>query len=83
MTKKLSAAVVGVGMIGRLHGMAYWQNEGTALVGVVDADFEKAKNVAQEFETRAYRSLAELISSEHPEIISIAVREDVRYEIAL
>lgn len=83
MTKKLSAAVVGVGMIGRLHAMAYWQNEGTALVGAVDADFEKAKSVAQEFKTRAYRSLAELISSEHPEIISIAVREDVRYEIAI
>ena len=83
MTKKLTAAVVGVGMIGRLHAMAYWQNGRTALVGVVDADLEKAKSVAQEFDTRAYSSLAELISSEHPEILSIAVREDVRYEIAL
>jgi predicted dehydrogenase len=83
MIKKLTAAVIGVGMIGRLHAMAYWQNGRTALVGVVDADFEKAKIVAQKFETRAYRSLAELISSEHPEILSIAVREDVRYEIAI
>lgn len=83
MTKKLTAAVIGVGMIGRLHAMAYWQNARTALVGVVDVDFEKAKSVAQEFETTAYRSLAELISSEHPEVLSIAVREDVRYEIAI
>jgi predicted dehydrogenase len=83
MTKMLTAAVVGVGMIGRLHAMAYSQSARTTLVGVVDADLEKAKKVAKEFDTKAFSSLSELISSEQPEIISIAVREDVRFEIAI
>lgn len=83
MKTPLKAAVVGVGMIGRLHSLAYWQNGKTQLVGVVDQNIDAAKKVASEFATNAYISLNELIEKEHPELISIAVPENVRFELAV
>jgi predicted dehydrogenase len=83
MKNSLKAAVVGVGMIGRLHALGYWQNGKTDLVGVVDQNFESAKKVASEFSTTAYHSLAELIAEQSPDLISVAVPENVRFDLAV
>ncbi len=83
MKAPIKAAVVGVGLIGRLHAMAYHQNGKTELVGLVDQNFDQTQKVAEEFSTRAYKSLTDLIAAEQPEIISIAVPESARYELAI
>ena len=83
MTKPLKAAVVGVGLIGRLHAMGYWQNGKTELVGVVDQNPDLAKTVAAEFNTKVFSTLGDLIAAENPELISIAVPESVRFDLAI
>lgn len=48
---RLRVAVVGVGDFGRNHARVYRQIEGADLVGIVDADPERARKVAAEFST--------------------------------
>jgi Predicted dehydrogenases and related proteins len=73
----------GVGLIGRLHAMGYWQNGKTELVGVIDQNPDLAKKVAAEFNTKVFSSLGDLIAAENPELISIAVPESVRFDLAI
>jgi predicted dehydrogenase len=49
--KKIQVAVVGVGDFGRNHVRVWREVEGAELVGVVDADAERARRVAAEFGT--------------------------------
>jgi len=83
MKAPLKAAVVGVGMIGRLHAKTYWQNGKTELVGVVDQNIEASEKVAKEFSCDAFDSLKALINSQNPDVISIAVPESVRFDLAV
>ena len=50
---RVRVAVVGVGDFGRNHARVYHQMEEAELVGVVDADAERARKVAEEFSTAA------------------------------
>lgn len=49
--KKVRVAVVGVGDFGRNHVRVYRELESAELVGVLDADGERAESVAREFST--------------------------------
>jgi predicted dehydrogenase len=58
--KKIRAAVIGVGYLGRFHAQKYAALSDCELIAVVDADAEVAKRVAAEVGTRAlsdYRQL--------------------------
>ncbi len=58
--KKIRAAVIGVGYLGRFHAQKYASLSDCELVAVVDADAEVARRVAAEVGTRAlsdYRQL--------------------------
>ncbi|HSO18126.1 MAG TPA: Gfo/Idh/MocA family oxidoreductase, partial [Desulfosarcina sp.] len=56
----LRAAVVGVGYLGRFHAQKYHEHPGVELVGVVDADAERAEQVARECGSRAFTTLAQI-----------------------
>lgn len=58
--KKLRAAVVGAGNMGRHHVRILGGMEGVELVGVVDADVERAAAHATPVGAKAFRDLAEL-----------------------
>jgi predicted dehydrogenase len=58
--KKLRVAVVGAGEFGRNHARVYRQIEDAELIGVVDADQERAAKVAAEFSTTALPDLESL-----------------------
>lgn len=62
--QKIRVAVAGVGAFGRNHARVYHelaQQDGTVeLVGVVDANAARAKDVARQFGARAFGSLADL-----------------------
>lgn len=49
--QRLRVAVVGVGDFGRNHARVYRQIEGAELVGIVDADLDRARKAAAEFAT--------------------------------
>ncbi len=51
--KKIRVGVVGVGDFGRNHVRVWRELEGAQLVGIVDADPERARAVAAEFATQA------------------------------
>ena len=57
---KLRVAVVGCGEFGRNHARVYRTMPGVELAGVVDENRDRAAQVAQEFQVRAFPSLEEL-----------------------
>jgi len=48
MADKIRVAVIGVGYLGRFHALIYSRLPNVELVGVVDTDLERARQVAQE-----------------------------------
>jgi predicted dehydrogenase len=71
VTRKVRAAVVGTGEFGRNHARVYRELEGAELVGVYDRELSRAEAVAAEFQTKALRSLEDVLGL--AEAVSIAV----------
>jgi predicted dehydrogenase len=59
--KKIRLGVIGVGYVGELHAQKYAAMEDVDLVGVADADFARAQEVARRYNTTAYSNYAELL----------------------
>lgn len=78
-SRKLRVAVVGTGEFGRNHARVYRDLASVELVGVFDADRGKAAAVAQEFQTRAFRSVEELCGA--ADAVSIAVPTAAHREV--
>ncbi|MBC7095429.1 UDP-N-acetylglucosamine 3-dehydrogenase [Thermococcus sp.] len=81
----LRVGVVGVGNMGFHHARIYSEltKEGRVeLVGIADANFERAKEVAENFGTRAFGDYGELIK-EGLDAVSIAVPTSLHRQVAL
>jgi predicted dehydrogenase len=61
MSDTLRVAVIGVGYLGRFHALIYSRLPGVDLVGVVDADGERAHSVAAESGCPVYPSVVDLL----------------------
>ena len=59
--QKLRLGVVGVGYVGELHAQKYASMEDIDLAGLADIDFERAKDIARKYNTKAYNSHTELL----------------------
>lgn len=57
---RIRAAVIGVGYLGRFHAQKYAAMDDVELLGVVDADLNRARAVAEEVGTKGFASVAEL-----------------------
>ncbi|WP_175060124.1 UDP-N-acetylglucosamine 3-dehydrogenase [Thermococcus sp. 2319x1] len=80
----LRVGVVGVGNMGFHHARIYSElaREGKVeLVGVADANFERAKAVAEKFRTRAFADYRELVND--VDAVSIAVPTSLHKQVAL
>lgn len=71
-TAPLRCGAVGVGRMGQHHARVYAEMEGVELVGVVDANYERAQEIAEKFNTKAYRTEEELLAA-GVQAVSIAV----------
>jgi predicted dehydrogenase len=78
--KKIRAAVVGVGYLGRFHAQKYAALGDCELVGVVDAEPEVASRVAAEVGTRPLADFRELLGK--VDAVSIATPTHSHAEIA-
>jgi len=78
--KKIRAAVVGVGYLGRFHAQKYAGLEGCELVGVVDARPEARDKVAAELNTQSLADYRELIG--RVEAVSVATITPAHFPIA-
>ena len=70
--RPIRVAVIGVGDFGRNHVRVYRELEGAELVGVVDADQDRARRVAGELGTRVLPGL-EALPAERVQAVSLAV----------
>jgi len=81
----LRVGVVGVGMMGQHHARVYSElaKEGKVeLVGVADANFERAKEIARKFGTIPYADYRELVK-ENLDAVSIVVPTSLHRVVAL
>jgi predicted dehydrogenase len=76
----LRAAVVGVGYLGRFHAQKYHEHPEIELAGVVDADADRAAEVAAECGTEAFTSLEQVLDK--VDLLSIVVPTQFHFEVA-
>lgn len=68
----IRVAVVGVGGFGRNHVRVWRGLEGAKLVGVIDTNAERAREIAAEFGTKVISDL-DALTAEHVDAVSLAV----------
>jgi predicted dehydrogenase len=78
--KKIRAAVIGVGYLGRFHAQKYALLEDCRLVGVVDSDPEAAARVASEVQAPAFGDFRQLLGK--VDAVSVVTPTPTHYEIA-
>jgi len=69
----IRCAVVGVGRMGQHHARVYHELEGAEMVAVVDADFDRAEEVAEKYGVKAYSTIVEALNDGQIEVATIAV----------
>jgi len=71
--RKLRAAVIGAGNMGRHHVRTYAELPDVELVAVVDMNQATAASLADQYHCRAYTTVDEMIAAERPDVASVAV----------
>ncbi len=77
---KLKVGVIGIGRMGAYHVEKYAAIPDVELIGIADIDFDKARETAARFNTKAYgdyRELAPMIQA-----ATVAVPTSLHYEVA-
>jgi len=69
--KKLGVAVIGTGFWGRNHARVFKELEETELLAICDINAERAKNVAKQFNVKAYTSIVKMLKRKDIEAVSI------------
>jgi len=78
--RNLRMSVVGVGYLGAIHTKLLAKNTLAELSGIFDIDIEKAKEIAQQYSTRAFQSLDEVI--EFSDAVVIATPTTMHFDLA-
>ncbi len=76
----IKVGVIGVGFMGTNHVKSYASMPDADLVGVADVDFDRAKSVAEQYGTTAYRSADELLEKSDAEAVSICTSDEQHVE---
>jgi len=77
---KINVGVIGTGYLGKFHVEKYARMPHVNLVGVVDSQKERADEIAQKFETKAYSQYQDLFG--HVDAVSIVVPTQLHYQVA-
>jgi predicted dehydrogenase len=77
---KLKVGVIGVGHLGEYHVQKYKAISNVDLVGVVDADFDRADEIAGRYDVRAYGNHEEILDK--VDAVSLAVPTEMHFEVA-
>ncbi|MCL2329983.1 MAG: Gfo/Idh/MocA family oxidoreductase [Phycisphaerae bacterium] len=80
MNSPIPVAVVGTGHMGRHHVRVYHEMPETQLVGIVDANLDKAKELGEKFQTPFYDSIEPLLGK--VKAVSVAVPTVAHLEVA-
>jgi predicted dehydrogenase len=77
--EKLKVGVVGVGYFGQFHAEKYAKIEDVELVGVVDVDGSRAREIAKRYRTQSFFHYADLF--QRVQAVSIAVPTPFHYSV--
>lgn len=77
----VSVAVLGVGSLGQHHARIYHELEGARLVGVMDADRERAQRFADDFGCKVFHRVEEMQGE--VEACSLVVPTDLHHDMGL
>lgn len=79
--ENLNIGVIGVGHLGSLHTKMLTSIESANVVGVYDQNIERSKKIAEEFQTKSFEEMDELINA--VDAVSIAVSTKSHFDIAM
>ncbi len=79
--ERVKCGVIGTGSLGQHHARIYAALENVELVGIVDSDPARAREIADKHGTRVFGTAEEL--AENCEAISIVVPTDLHAEVAI
>ncbi|MBN1249388.1 MAG: Gfo/Idh/MocA family oxidoreductase [Anaerolineae bacterium] len=79
---KLKAAVIGVGSMGSRHARIYAELPETELVGAVGATETNCVRIAARYGGRAYTDYEKMLTTERPDLVSVAVPTVLHLEVA-
>ena len=79
MDQRLKIGVIGVGYLGEFHAKKYSAMKDINLVGLVDIDYDRAKEMARKYNTKAYDNYADILSL--VDGLSLAVPTESHFEI--
>lgn len=77
---KLNVGVIGVGSLGQHHARNYTEIKDVVLVGVADADYARAQEIAAKHKTTAYADYRELLR--HVDAVSVVVPTSLHHAVA-
>ena len=80
MSKKMKVGVIGVGNLGQHHARIYASLPEVELIGIVDKDEKRAKNIADKLHTTVFTSTTELLDA--IDAVSIVVPTPLHFMIA-
>ncbi len=72
VSDRMPVAVAGCGRMGRLHARVYSEMPQVRLAGVVDADKDVAKAVAEQYDSRPYTSVEEMLA-DNPDLVAATI----------
>ncbi|MCF0239806.1 MAG: Gfo/Idh/MocA family oxidoreductase, partial [Streptococcus gallolyticus] len=79
--ERLKIGVIGTGHMGRNHVRNIAEEKRFEFIGVYDADYETAKDIAAQYDTKAYESVNQLLND--IDAVVIAVPSSLHKELAL
>ena len=77
---RIKVAVIGVGYLGEFHAQKYKANKNVDLIGVVDKNISRCKEIARKNNIRPYYNYKDIIDL--VDAVSIVVPTNLHYEIA-
>ncbi|MFQ5827988.1 MAG: Gfo/Idh/MocA family oxidoreductase [Candidatus Methylomirabilia bacterium] len=77
--RRIRAGVVGAGHMGQYHILVYAEQWNLDLVGIVDADVDKTRRLAAQYDTQAFADHRELIG--RVDVVSVAVPTPLHFAV--
>ncbi|NOX66776.1 MAG: Gfo/Idh/MocA family oxidoreductase [Chlorobi bacterium] len=78
--REIKIGIIGTGHLGKLHTKLLKQVNNCELVGVFDKDYEAAKSAADEFKTKAFENIEDIL--EQIDAVAIVATTSAHYELA-
>ena len=77
---KIKIAVIGIGYLGEFHAQKYKANKNADLIGIVDTNKKRCKEISNKIGVKAYSNYKEVI--DQVDAVSIVVPTNLHYKIA-